>query len=670
MNLTHFTRIVLALWMASGSIAVEAQVKKCVDSQGNVTFTDRPCAANSQQSVVEVPTTKRAEPRTPDAPSSSRSRNGGSATGAGTDLPGRSSRESFPCDGLFNESCRHTHEQCDLARKDPTDSNIAACARAAGYKTTRLWTQISTDRLREYDTERRLSVKCVGVDAADGQSTLDLRESSGEGSAGGGYRKGYFHAEYGGPSFPSWEKAADAICAIRASIRPIEGSRETRLAAAGLVDATCGGRAAEVRASLAAGVSPNSRSYEHDYTALHCAALRGDVALIRDLRAKGAALGAVATDFGVQPIHAAAMSGNLDAVRELVKLGASIDAPSLAGTPVLMAFATGTRLPRRLDDQLGDAAETIVKRRYRDDRVAALAGFEKLGARLDGVNENGENLLMLAIGHRDLALTRAMLARKANPNVTNTIGLPVLHKALTPGRTEVSGEELAMALIDAGANINSRDANGATIQCRAFMEHEFLAQLFARGLDPNTVDNDGSSCWWTIFRGYAPDAAPKLFGPLRNLRTPLRADGTPGAGPLWSCAAQNDLDCVNYLLKRGLKPVDVGPGRQTVMHVAARNSGGTGDHDTRRRALVRTLLKAGAKLDEVDDYGETPLMVARIHDQAFIVFLIEQGADVNAVNARSGKSVLDMYTEYKKSEVVAALRAKGARSAGGGRQAR
>ena len=71
------------------------------------------------------------------------------------------------------------------------------------------------------------------------------------------------------------------------------------------------------------------------------------------------------------------------------------------------------------------------------------------------------------------------------------------------------------------------------------------------------------------------------------------------------------------------------------MHAVARNSGGAGDHETRRRTLTRTLLAAGASLNEFDEYGETPLMVARIHDQPFIVYLIEQGADVNSINPRS-----------------------------------
>jgi ankyrin repeat protein len=644
MKLDKAARGALLLALVLGSVTAQAEIKKCVDAQGNVTYTDRPCASNTQQSVVDVPVS------TPSTPVVSDERRGLAAADS-------------VCDGLFNERCLHSVEQCDTAYKNPTGSNLAACARAVGYKATRRWIQFSSDQPRKYEKDRRVSVKCIGTDA----KSLDLRESSGEGSAGGGYKKGYFFNSYGGPSFESWESAADTLCEGRSRSVANEGSKDDRLAAAGLVDAACGGRATEVRASLAKVVSPNGRSYEHDFTALHCAALLGDVALIRDLKSKGASLDAVATDFALQPIHAAAMSGNIEAVRELTRLGASINATSLAGTPLLVAFSTSVRsmLPNRLEDQIGKDAERAVSRRYADDRAAALDEFVKLGARLNGVNESGEDLLMLAVHNRDLALTKALLARKANPNAKNAAGLPVLHQSLVPGRGDVSGEELALALLDAGADINSRDSKGATIQCRAFGKHEFLGQLFARGLDPNTVDNDGGSCWWSAFRGYAPDAAPKLFGPLTNLRTPRRADGTPGAGPLFSCAAQNDLDCVNYLLKRGLKPIDVGPGHQTIMHAVARNSGGMGDHETRRRALTRALLAAGAKLDEYDEYGETPLMVARIHDQAFIVFLIEQGADVNAVNKRSGQSVLDMYTKFNKNEVVAALKAKGARSAGG-----
>jgi ankyrin repeat protein len=104
------------------------------------------------------------------------------------------------------------------------------------------------------------------------------------------------------------------------------------------------------------------------------------------------------------------------------------------------------------------------------------------------------------------------------------------------------------------------------------------------------------------------------------------------------------------------------------MHAVVKNSGGVGNHDARRREIVKLLRAAGAPMNAYNELGETPLMTARIHDEAFIVFLIEQGADVNALSKPRGASVLAMYESYgNKPAVVATLKARGAKSIKGSR---
>jgi len=94
---------------------------------------------------------------------------------------------------------------------------------------------------------------------------------------------------------------------------------------ADLLQAAKAGDVAQVRQLLASGVSPNTRN-ENGWTALHVAALYGQVAVAEALIGHGAAVDAADNEACATPLADAAQAGHLAVVNLLLKRGANVNA--------------------------------------------------------------------------------------------------------------------------------------------------------------------------------------------------------------------------------------------------------------------------------------------------------------------------------------------------------
>jgi ankyrin repeat protein len=187
----------------------------------------------------------------------------------------------------------------------------------------------------------------------------------------------------------------------------------------------------------------------------------------------------------------------------------------------------------------------------------------------------------------------------------------------------------ARKLLDNGANVNARDAEGNTplILASFYASPECVALLIERGADVNTANKAGATALVRAATSYEKTRLLVAAGAKVRVRTAL------GNTPLILAARRaGNSRTVQLLLERGANATErndsgVGP----VLAGAA-----SGDVET-----VRLLLDAGAKADDFPKSNKpraadiaagfrTPLMWAAYHNDVRLVrLLLERGANPN-----------------------------------------
>ncbi len=240
-----------------------------------------------------------------------------------------------------------------------------------------------------------------------------------------------------------------------------------------------------VRRLLAAGVDPNAYDDAGD-TALHWAVKTDQLALADTLLAGGARddlpqlkTGITAARMrSVRALHLAAARGDLETLNTLLA-------------------APGGR--ERVDDEIdGLSALSVAAQAGHAAVVDALA---RVTAHLDRLSSTGTpwNALQCAVGHRHVAAVEALLRHGADPNlavppwtaagVATAGGRRPLHLA-----ADVSCRRIARMLLDAGADVDARDADGETalsLATRHRYAHKLVELLLDRGADPHVRTRDG-----------------------------------------------------------------------------------------------------------------------------------------------------------------------------------
>ncbi|MEP6492039.1 MAG: ankyrin repeat domain-containing protein [bacterium] len=246
-----------------------------------------------------------------------------------------------------------------------------------------------------------------------------------------------------------------------------------------------------------------------------------------------------------------------------------------------------------------------------------------------------DNEFATAIADRDYQRATAVLNRGAAIN-------RVIRRTETFDRDVV--EETTSYLIDASA---VGDVDGMTF----LLEH---------GADVNTASD---------FSGQTALLAAARFGHVAAVDL-LLAHGADVAAVDRYNARQTALGYAT----ESVNPAIV----RSVLAAGARGTfrrvGFSVDGAARARDVVRLLVEHKADINEVDDWGRTPLMWAAQHAEPETVrFMIELGADVNRVSeanmngVRSNETALGLARKRKRDDVVALLLRHGARDVASGR---
>ena len=374
-----------------------------------------------------------------------------------------------------------------------------------------------------------------------------------------------------------------------------------------------------------------------------------EVGVLGFLLDAGADPNAPALGAGESPLMAAARGGGAAAVTLLLAHGADVDARDgwRRQTALMMAAGNHEPHPEVVRILLAHGADVHVRSRsaaeapFAGGGMRAVGGMTALhfaarqndaesvrlllgaGARADERAPGGITPLRMAIDHGYYDLVDLLLAGGADPDAADDAGFTPLHAALRKR---------------AGGNPERGDRSAGTGGGRSI---ELLRDLLARGADPNA----------------------KL--PLKRLPPNFNPDGYPqvnnvqyaGATPLWIAAHLADLEAMRILEAAGADPLAASMENTTALMVAAglgyatrgpttRLGGRREDTEPAVLAVLEQLVAWGHDVNAVNANGQTALHGAvAAADPAVVRFLADRGARLDQEDA-IGRTPLVMAEEH------------------------
>jgi ankyrin repeat protein len=205
--------------------------------------------------------------------------------------------------------------------------------------------------------------------------------------------------------------------------------------------------------------------------------------------------------------------------------------------------------------------------------------------------------------------------------------------------------DLAIALLDAGADPNVADRTGMTALYGA-VEMSTIGFQVGRPAVPRTDENDVLG-FMKAALAHGANADARLTGPTlaRYHGFPDRSLGA-GATPLMRAVKGRDAAAIDLLLDSGASAKAVQDDGAGVLHVLAIARPATKPDDiATEQNLLNRLLAAGADASAVMKDGQTPLhRAARAGNANLVKLLVEHGAPVNAGD-KDGRTPYDFVTQ-------------------------
>jgi ankyrin repeat protein len=260
----------------------------------------------------------------------------------------------------------------------------------------------------------------------------------------------------------------------------------------------------------------------------------------------------------------------------------------------------------------------------RDGDVRAVRTLLARKANANAAEADGTTALHWAARNDSVEIADLLLQAGANPNAANRYGVTPLPLAATNGSAI-----MVEALLKAGASPNSAMGAGETALMAAARSGNLQAvkALLARGADVNAVE-----------QGLGQSAL--MFAAIENHPTVVQALAEAGANvnAASSLLVTPELKLPKNFVTDGARG-SFPKGGMSALHLAARQ----GSIDA-----VRALVKAGAKIDQTQPEGITPLIMAIFNGHYDVAKeLVELGADPNlgdSANRTPLYMAVDMHT--------------------------
>jgi len=276
------------------------------------------------------------------------------------------------------------------------------------------------------------------------------------------------------------------------------------------------------------------------------------------------------------------------------------------------------------------------------------------GVKVDVNNATGETPLYMAVRTNSPSTIRTLLDNRANLNVRDKQGNTLLHAAV-----RWNAKDAAQMLITSGIDINAHSLNGytalhdsvilgmtdievmlikenANLEVRdfdgntPFMEAvkagliPSIERLAANGADPSTRNNSGDTALHTAVTAQRYD----LVTILLRMGASIHARNTRNMTPFKTAFSVSPRMVTALLTRDRINvPDDMG---NTALHLAIQEKASID--------VIRAIISQGARINAVDNNGQTPLRLAVDMEQYEAVkFLADLGSDpfLTAVDNKS-----------------------------------
>jgi ankyrin len=364
-------------------------------------------------------------------------------------------------------------------------------------------------------------------------------------------------------------------------------------------------------------------------TPVELAAMNGNAAMLVKLIRAGADPNAPLTEYGDTALMMASRTGKTDAIMALVETGAQVNAKETWGGTTALMWAAAEGHPAAVKVLVDHGADANARSNFVP--AANGRGFEgrtpvapRSGQGVEEFASGSLTPLMLTAREGDVESARILVAAGADVNAIAGDGKDALGLAIFNGNYD-----LASFLIDNKSKVNQADTQAFTplfwAVDRRNMETApnfpwmvttdplpLIKRLLDAGANPNALVNN------------TPRARMRAGSPRIVFATALMR-----------AAFSGDLQLVKLLLSYGADPTIVSKDGETMVSAAAGlgfiQGYSKGKPAAERLETVKLFVELGADVNQADDYGITPLMVAgNMGEVSIIQFLVDKGADLGA----------------------------------------